>query len=153
MRRAVVAVAVTAALVLGVRGTVAEPVRVTGDSMAPTLRDGAVVLVDRTAGAPERGDLVTFPAPDDGQLVVKRVVGVAGDVVEIRDAVLFVDDRPVVEDYVDHATVDGVYFGPVTVAAGAVLVLGDERGGSVDSRAYGTVRLDSLRGRVLTQLW
>lgn len=151
--RATVAVLVAAAAVLLVRGTVVETVRVSGESMSPTLHDGDVVLVSRTAGAPGRGDLVTFTAPDDGQPAVKRVVGVSGDVVEIRDAVLTVDGVVVAEDYVDPATIDGLYYGPVTVPEASVLVLGDEREGSIDSRSYGVVGLDALRGRVLTRLW
>lgn len=153
LRRAAVAVAVAVVAVAVVRGTVVETVRVSGDSMSPTLLDGDVVLVSRTGGAPARGDLITFSAPDDGQPVVKRVVGVAGDVVAIRDAVLVVDGVEVVEDYVDPAVIDGLYYGPVTVPEASVLVLGDEREGSVDSRSYGAVGLDALRGRVLTRLW
>jgi signal peptidase I len=137
-----------------VRATVAEPLRVSSESMAPTLERGDAVLIDKLrVGQLHRGDLVAFRAPDDGRLALKRVVGLAGDRVAIRDAVLSVDDRPVPEPYVDHSRIDSVYYGPVTVPAGHVLVMGDNRGNSVDSRNYGPVAADRVEGRVLVRLW
>ena len=62
--------------------------------------------------AVEVGDIVTFPSPQDGTSTIKRVVAVAGQRVAIRDAELVVDGRTVDEPYVDHASIDGVYFGP-----------------------------------------
>ena len=109
--------------------------------------------VDKTDRTPDRGDLVTFAFPGDDGLSVKRVVGVAGDVVAIRDALLYVDDRLVAEPYVDHESVDALYYGPVTVPEGTVLVLGDRRAVSVDSRDDGPVPLAALEGTVVTTLW
>lgn len=145
-------------LVLAVRLLVAEPERVLGPSMAPTLRDRDVVLSVRPGlvGAVDplrRGDLVALRDPAGDGSIVKRVVGLPGDVVEIQDAVLLVDGAPVPEPYADLSGIDGVYFGPVTVPAGDVLVLGDNRGRSVDSRDFGPVPLGSVTGRVLLRLW
>lgn len=145
-------VAAVLALV-GLRTYVVEPVRVTSDSMSPTLERGAVVLVQKLERSPERGDLVTFDSPVDGERNVKRVVGVGGDVVDIRDAILHVNDRAVQEPYVDLASIDALYYGPVTVPDDTVLVLGDRRAGSVDSRRFGPLRLDALTGVVLVRLW
>ncbi|HEX5742044.1 MAG TPA: signal peptidase I [Pilimelia sp.] len=152
-RRAVAvgtAAAVGAALVLLARGGVVEVMRVESASMAPTLAVGQRVLVDKLTvrvRRPQRGDCVVFRGPRDGAPTLKRVVGVSGDVVEIRDGVLHVDSRAVAERYVDLAAVDGVFYGPVAVPPGAVLVMGDNRGESVDSRDYGPVPLSALRGR------
>jgi signal peptidase I len=77
------------------------------------------------------------------------VVAVGGDRVALEYAVLVVNGRPVSEPYVDHSRIDGTYFGPVTVPAGHVFVLGDNRFGSIDSRVYGPVPLDAVTGRVL----
>jgi signal peptidase I len=145
-------------VVLLVRLFVADPERVDGDSMAPTLHAGDVVLSVRPAllGAVDRtgrGDLVVLADPQGGGRLVKRVVGLPGDVVEIQDAVLRVDGRPVTEPYVDRSRIDGVYYGPVTVPQGSLLVLGDNRGTSVDSRDFGPVPIGSLSGRVLLRLW
>ena len=153
MSRAVLVLALGAVAVLGVRAEVGEPVRVVSESMSPTLHRGDVVLVDKLDRTPRRDQLVTFDSPEDGSRTLKRVVGVAGDVVAIRDAVLSVNDVVVTEPYVDHESIDALYYGPVTVPAGHVLVLGDRRAGSVDSRAYGPVRLDALTGRVVARLW
>lgn len=144
------AAAAGAALVLLARGEVVEVMRVESASMAPTLAVGQRVLVDKVSirvRQPRRGDLVVFRGPRDGAPTLKRVVGVPGDVVEIRDAVLHVGGRAVAEPYVDHEAIDGVFYGPVTVPADALLVLGDNRGESVDSRDYGPVALAAVRGR------
>ncbi|GGJ88453.1 hypothetical protein GCM10010123_17550 [Pilimelia anulata] len=147
---AALAVAVGIVLVLAGRAWAAEPLRVESDSMTPTLAVGERVLFDKVTPAwhpPRRGELVVFRSPADGALTLKRVAGVAGDDVEIRDALLYVNDRPVDEPYLDLPSIDGLYYGPVRVPAGAVLVLGDNRGSSIDSRDYGPVRLADVRGR------
>ena len=71
----------------------------------------------------------------------------------IEDGVLAIDGHVQREPYVDHATVDSVYFGPVVVPRGDVFVMGDNRADSHDSRDYGAVPRRSLIGRVLTTLW
>ena len=92
---------------------------------------------------------MTLHGPDNGQLLVKRVAAVGGDTVGIEDGVLVVNGRPVRESYVNHDSVDSVYFGPVTVPNGSVFVRGDNRSASVDSRSFGAVPLGDIEGRVL----
>ena len=147
-------VTVSVLFVLVVVVFVAEPFAIPSRSMAPTLLPGDQVLVDKTAyrrGVPRRGDLVTFERGGDVQL--KRIVGLPGDRVELRDGVLTVDGRARREPYVDLSRVDSVFFGPVTVPAGTVFVMGDNRGDSRDSREYGPVHQDELIGRVALRLW
>jgi signal peptidase I len=135
---------------------VAEPVQVSANSMSPTLRPGDHVLVEKIShrsSHPHRRDLIAFTRPGSGQLLIKRVVGVAGDTVAIEDGVLVVNGTPVVESFVDPNLMDATYFGPVTVAAGAVFVMGDDRPNSVDSRTFGTVSVDNVAGRVIGRLW
>lgn len=153
MIRAALAVALTALAVVGLRAEVVEPVRVASDSMAPTLKQGEVVVVNKRARTPARDDLVTLRSPQDGERVLKRVVGVGGDVVAIRDAILYVNDVEVQEPYVDHESIDALYYGPVTVTRGSVLVLGDSRADSIDSRSYGEVSLRDVTGTVVARLW
>ena len=148
-----VAVALVVATLLGLRVGVVETVRVDGISMSPTLHSGDLVVVDKLDREPARGDLVVFASPEDGSRTIKRVVGAAGDVVAIRDAVLSVNDVVVDEPYVDHASIDALYYGPVRVPDRAVLVLGDRRAGSTDSRQYGPVPLDSIIGTVRLRWW
>jgi signal peptidase I len=151
VRLALAAAVVAGAAALAGSG-LAAPVRISSGSMAPTLLEGDRVLVTR-AGVPGRGELVTFRSPADGTLTLKRVVAVAGDRVAIEDAALVVNGRLVTEPYVDASRVDGLYFGPVTVPAGTVFVLGDQRAGSIDSRVFGAVPVASVGGRVLVRLW
>jgi signal peptidase I len=149
VRAAVALVAVAAAVVL-LRAQVVETVAIGSDSMTPTLRRGDTALLDKITvrvREPQRRDLVAFHSPQDGMLNVKRVVGVAGDVVELRDAVLHVNGTATDEPEIDLAADDGTWFGPVTVPAGAVFVMGDNRANSVDSRRYGAVPLDDVTGR------
>jgi signal peptidase I len=150
------AVVAVTALCLGGLWLAMEPMRISSDSMAPTYRTGDEVLVRKAPwGALEvhRGTVVVCRPPGSDVLVVKRVAGTAGDSVEIRDGVLFVNGTKIVEDYVDPARVDGTWFGPVAVDPGSVFVLGDNRSNSVDSRDYGSVPLDRVVGTVRTRLW
>ncbi|GAA1828826.1 signal peptidase I [Microlunatus capsulatus] len=153
--RAVVAVVAVLGGVAGARLSVLDPVRVSSGSMEPTVCTGDVVVVNHLAprGGVDRGDVVTFASPVDGTEQIKRVVAVAGQQVGIADALLVVDGRVVAEPYVDPATIDGVYFGPVLVPEGTVFVMGDARELSVDSRAFGPVPLDAVDGRLSGRLW
>ena len=141
------------AALLGLRAGVVETVQVAGASMSPTLRSGDLVVVDKLDRGPATGDLVVFASPEDGSRTVKRVVGTAGEVVAVRDAVLSVDGLVVDEPYVDHKSIDALYYGPIRVPDGTVLVLGDRRAGSTDSRLYGPVPLDRITGTVRVRWW
>lgn len=137
------------------RTLVATPVRVASASMAPTLDEGDVVLVTRwgpAVGDLARGDLVVFDDPRDGRRTIKRVVGLPGEAVVVLDGVLHVDGGPVEEPWVDPDSVDGYYSRTFRIPPGHVFVLGDNRGNSVDSRDYGALTADDLRGRVLLEL-
>ena len=122
-KAAAVVLLCTAAL----RVFVVEPVRVPSASMAPTLSQGDH-LVSTTLGvegnANDRGALITLRRPGSGILTLKRIAAVGGDLVEIRDGVLYVNGGRHTEPYVDARSVDSVYFGPVRVPKGTVFVLG-----------------------------
>lgn len=154
---AVVGPVVVAALAIGALG-VAE---VRNASMSPTLQSGDVVVYDRWA-APARGDIVLLVdregwSGESGTLLVKRVVGVAGDVVvccETGTGRLVVNGAPVDEPYVEHARPGGGIPFRVTVPDDAVWVMGDDREESADSRStvsgpgHGSVTRSDLRGTV-----
>jgi signal peptidase I len=150
--RWLVAAGVLLGVVILVRTFVLGWYPVTSASMSPTVRPGDRLLVDKLTphfAGPDRGDLVTFSSPNDGQLLVKRVVALPGDTVRMDDAVLVVNGHRVREPYVDHRSIDGTYFGPVTVPPHHLYVLGDNRFGSIDSRVYGAIDASSVNGRVL----
>lgn len=152
---AAAAAGVVGLAVVLLRATVLDTVTVSSDSMAATVCAGDTVLLTRRVNPKtvHVDDIVTFASPQDDAPTIKRVVAVAGQSVAIRDAHLVVDGREPEEPYVDHASIDGVYFGPVTVSDGSVFVMGDHRETSVDSRAYGPIPTSSISGRMLWSLW
>lgn len=147
--------AVVVVLLVPVRLWVAEPLHIVTGSMSPTLTPGEHVLswkLRLLAPPLERGDVVALDL-GSGSPQLKRVVGLGGDRVALRDGHLVVNGRTVQESYADPSRIDSVYFGPVRVAKGHVFVLGDNRRNSRDSRAYGAVPVDAVSGRVGFVIW
>ncbi|HEV7872170.1 MAG TPA: signal peptidase I [Modestobacter sp.] len=127
--------------------------RVGSGSMAPAVQTGDLVVVVPPSGPVQRRDVVAAPHPDTGVLLVKRVVAVGGDRVALEDGVLVVDGVAVCEPSIDPARLDGVWFGPVTVPAGRLFLLGDDRGESIDSRDFGPVPAAEVTGVVPARVW
>ena len=137
------------------RTFVVRPLAVASGSMSPTICQGDWVFVDvwdHEIADLSRGDLVAVRAPGTTDPLVKRVTGLPGDTVAINDALLYVNKQRVDEPYVDLAANDALYYGPVVVPDDSILVLGDARASSVDSRAFGPVPADGVLGRVLYHL-
>ena len=128
---------------------------VEGDSMLDTLRDGDRVLVNKflfNLREPERGDIVVFPYPDQTEReLIKRVVAVSGEVVEMQEGDLFINGNRVSEDYLTRRGAET--FPPVRVPARSVYVLGDNRENSDDSRLFGPISQDTLTGRTSLVFW
>ncbi|MBL0387680.1 signal peptidase I [Tumebacillus sp. ITR2] len=137
---------------LVIRDHVFALTKIQGTSMMPTLHDDSRVYLNRLAyefSGPKHGDVVIFPAPHDSHDYVKRVIGLPGDVIEMREGRLYVNGDPQTEPYIDTVTED---FAPVTVAPRHVFVMGDNRHplASLDSRdkRVGMIDISTLRGRV-----
>jgi signal peptidase I len=155
--------AVVALIILGcglaVRLFVATPYVVAGDSMRSSLHDGDRVMVDRVSyrfRAPERGEVVVFPSPNEALDLVKRVVAVAGETVEVSGCVVTVDGVALDEPYLTPGLLArgcGTDYGPFQVPASTVFVLGDNRGRSSDSRVFGPVATEQLIGRAVIVAW
>lgn len=149
-----------AALVIATvcRTFIFEFVRVDGNSMYPTLKDGEFMFVSKweytMGGDPELFDVVICHYPNRGNTnFVKRVVGCPGDTVEIRGGYLIVNGRIYAEKYLSERTASN--FGPYTVGEGEYLLFGDNRNNSNDSRnsAVGALPRDMIKGHVLSVLW
>ena len=123
---------------------------VNGDSMLPTLQNGELTAYFRLVSDYDRGDIVSVRMPS-GEYYVKRVIAVAGDVVDIKDGKLFINGEELDEPYVQGITevpIDGIEV-PYTVEEDKVFVLGDNRENSVDSRTFGAVLTKEVQGKLL----
>jgi signal peptidase I len=133
---------------------------VNGTSMQPTLQDGDRLLVNKfrfLVDEPSVGDVITFRDPsDENRFLVKRVIGVPGDIIEIKDGWVYRNGLRIHEKYTDTPVEDGNY-GPVVVKQDTVFVLGDNRHlhASRDSRydSVGLVPYRLIDGKVECILW
>jgi signal peptidase I len=136
--------------------------QVSGLSMEPHIRSGEYVLINTFAyrfAAPRRGEIVAFrhnralrqPQDDTSAVFIKRVVGLPGDRIRIERGQVYVNGVKLDEPYVRHP--DGRTFGTITVPAGSVYVLGDNRADSEDSRFFGSVGDGQLIGRAVAGIW
>jgi signal peptidase I len=136
---------------------VAQPFRVQGLSMLPLLEDGQRIVVNKLVyrlRRIERGEVVVFHYPRDPSIsFIKRVVGVPGDVVEIREGVVYVNRHPLREAYVTARFRDLETHPPVEVSRGYYYVLGDHRNSSHDSRNWGLVPERYIYGRASFRFW
>lgn len=126
---------------------------VLGNSMYPTLYEKDrlfAVKVPLYFKGPSRGDVVVLEAPDDDKKdYIKRVIGIAGDKVQIIDGNVYLNDVLLQEDYIEENSYTHVYdIDTWIVPEGELFVLGDNRaeGASKDSRYFGCVSLDSIKG-------
>lgn len=135
--------------------SVAQAFQVEQYSMEPNLLPHDRVLVNKLIyrfRPPRPGEIVVLHPPTDPACnYIKRIVAVAGQDVEIRGGHVLIDNHPVREPYLRVSTL-GAY-GPRIVPAGDVFVLGDNRGNSEDSRAFGFVPIRSVVGEAILIYW
>ncbi len=140
-------------LFLGINAVTAR-VMVEGFSMRPTLDDGGYVLVNKMAfrsSLPEYGDIIVFHFPiDPNQDFIKRVIGLPGDTVAVRDGKVIVNDYSLDEPYI---AAEPLYIGRWTVPEGQIFVLGDNRNNSSDSHSWGAVPLENIVGKAVVVYW
>ena len=129
---------------------------VSGTSMEPTLQDRDLVVLQRVARRTDYGDIVACK-DRRGELLIKRVIGLEGDVIQIDgpNGVVYRNGQPLDEPYiVADSYYTGDEDGPVTVEEGCVFVLGDNRPSSADSRcaSVGQIREKDIKGELLFRL-
>lgn len=133
---------------------VSARVRVDGFSMNPTLQNGEYILVNRLAyrtGQPERGDIIVFSYPaDEGQDLIKRVIGLPGETVKIGNGNVTINGQELKESYIAQ---DPLYYGDWTVPDGYLFVLGDNRNDSRDSHQWGLLPLENVIGKSVLIYW
>jgi signal peptidase I len=157
----------TLIIFLVIQNFVAQPYKVQQQSMEHTLEPDQYVLVDKLTPRLDiykRGDIVVFIPPedwaqDDGTPFIKRVIGVGGDEIEIRDGLVYVSGTALEEPYI---FADGPGDPPQpTVASqdrwvvptGELFLMGDHRANSADSRSFGPVPVANIIGRAWLRYW
>ena len=126
-------------------------------SMTPTLQVDDRVLVNKLSydlHGVHRGDIVVFRGPQQGpeKDLIKRVVGLPGDIVEGRDGHVVVNGEQLEESYLPDG-VQTTAFGPVTIADDHYWVMGDNRPNSSDSRVFGAIAESQIIGRAFVKVW
>jgi signal peptidase I len=134
-----------------------QPVKVEGTSMAPSLSDQERIFINKFVyhvGVIERGDVVVFWYPLDlSKSFIKRVVGLPGDLVEIRQGQVYINGKPFKEPYVPAEYMDISDTAPVRVQPGEYFVMGDHRVSSNDSRMFGPVAGKYIYGKAVFAYW
>jgi signal peptidase I len=134
-----------------------QPVKVEGTSMMPGLDDQERIFVNKFVyrwEPIERGDIVVFRYPRDvSKSYIKRVIGVAGDHIRIENGQVYVNDRPLDEDYVPTDYADARSYGEIAVPSHTYFVLGDHRTMSSDSRDFGPVDERLIYGKAVFGYW
>jgi len=146
-----------------IRNNIIEAFKIPAVSMEPTVLLGDHLLVDRSPKArfPKRGDIIVFEYPKDPEKnYLKRVVAVAGDRVEMRDATLYVNDNAVSEPYLKQPDIDNSAklsswsnYSEVVVPDNAYFALGDNRDKSHDSRYFGFIEQAKIKGIAQSIYW
>ena len=142
---------------LAIRSFIAEPIRVDGDSMVPTLTNNEDMLVEKVSywfSGPMRGDIVICYYPGYTESCVKRVIGLPGETVSIDSGEIYIDGILLDEgSYWQGDIIGGME--DVTVGEREVFVVGDNRNGSKDSRnpSVGCIPYSKVVGRVIAVVW
>ena len=128
---------------------------VEGPSMQPNLYYGQRVMMEKVTyqlfHGPRRGDVVVVNVPDSSEPLIKRVIALPGETIEMRDGRVLIDGEVIEEPWVKHtATRD---FQATTVPPLHVFIMGDNRPDSRDSRAFGPIHIDQIEGRALFTYW
>jgi signal peptidase I len=179
LRENIEAIAVAIVLALFIRTFIIQAFKIPSGSMKETLQIGDHILVNKfiygvklpfinatllPVKTPQRGDIVVFEFPEDPDKdFIKRVVGVAGDVIEGKQKRIFVNHKPAIRNGFQVIHTDATVipanrqprdtFGPVTVPPNALFVMGDNRDQSYDSRFWGFVDLKAVKGKAFMIYW
>jgi signal peptidase I len=143
-------------IVLVINIFLGEARRVEMQSMEPNLYENQRLIVEKISyrlHSPRRGDIIVLRLPSRGAEppLIKRVIGLPGDTVEIKDGLVYINGQQIVEPYLHQATYPGM--AALVVPAKQVFVLGDNRGYSNDSRYFGCVPVADVIGRACFRYW
>jgi signal peptidase I len=145
--------AVVIALVINL--FLAQATQVLGQSMEPNLHSTQRVVVEKVTyrffHGPRRGDIVVIDLPGQTEMLIKRVVGLPGESVKVRNGQVYIDGEPLDEPWTVRP--GGGNYGPQTIPPLRVFVMGDNRGASNDSRSFGPVAIEHVVGHAWFSYW
>jgi signal peptidase I len=133
----------------------AQATQVLGQSMEPNLHSTQRVVVEKVTyrffHGPRRGDIVVIALPEQSEMLIKRVVGLPGESIEVRSGRVYIDGKPLDEPWTVNP--GGGSYGPQTIPPLHVFVMGDNRGASNDSRNFGPVAIEHVVGHAWFSYW
>lgn len=157
---AVKTIGLSAILAFGIRTFVAEARYIPTGSMLPTLQINDRLIIDKVTynfRLPQRGEIVVFNPTEVleqqnyHEAFIKRVIGLPGDTVEVKEGRVFINNQPLQEQYIKDKP--NYRLEPVTVPPDSYLVLGDNRNNSYDSHSWGFLPRNKIIGRAVVRFW
>ncbi len=132
----------------------AQATVVYGQSMQPNLQPAERLVIEKVSyyiHEPQRGDIVVLDMPQMGDLLIKRVIGLPGEKVEIRRGIVRINDETIDQSFV--LIPGGTTYGPVTLDSDSYFVMGDNRNNSNDSRSFGPIQRSEITGKAWLRYW
>lgn len=136
-------------VVVLIRTFIITPVRVDGDSMKNTLKNGDILLLYKL-GSINRLDIIVLDEEKDNEKIIKRVIGLPGETVAIKKGKIYINDKVINDKYAYGETGD---YDKVTLEDDEYFILGDNRLISKDSRYFGPIKENEIKGKIVFRLF
>ena len=136
-------------VVVLIRTFIITPVRVQGSSMKTTLNNGDILLLYKL-GKYNRNDIVVLKEAMDNEIIIKRIIGMPGEIIEIVDNTIYINEEPIEDKHAYGKTGD---YPKTLLKEDEYFLLGDNRVVSKDSRIFGPVKKSSIKGKTIVRLF
>ncbi len=136
-------------VVVLIRTFIITPVRVDGDSMKNTLKNGDILLLYKLSSI-DRFDIIVLDEEKDNEKIIKRVIGLPGETVAIKKGKIYINDKVIDDEYAYGETSD---YNKVTLRDDEYFILGDNRLISKDSRYFGPIKDNEIKGKIVFRLF
>ncbi len=136
-------------VVVLIRTFIITPVRVDGDSMKNTLKNGDILLLYKLSSI-NRFDIIVLDEEKDNEKIIKRVIGMPGETVAIKNGKIYINDKVIDDEYAYGETSD---YNKVTLKDDEYFILGDNRLISKDSRYFGPIKDNEIKGKIVFRLF
>ena len=148
---------ISLAIILPIRYFLVQPFIVEGASMQPTFESNEYLIIDELTyrfDRPQRGQVVVFRYQrDPRQFFIKRIVGLPGDTIEMKNGKVYINDKLLEENYVEADNMSDTNMSRIILGENEFFLMGDNRSNSLDSRVFGPVDKKYIIGRVWFRTW